>query len=149
MLQIGYAISEISNRYAFVSDLSNWNGAVFPSRRKEWIRRTGKLMAADTFMLKKFGAIHKTADPLLFLVFFDPRYSDPWQKVSEKIGPQKTKELKKALDHFDARFLKIWIHPKEYRRNFYGKKGHTSLRYKRKECATDKLPFRHERVVYS
>jgi hypothetical protein len=65
-------------------------------------------MAADTFMLKKFGAIHKTADPLLFLVFFDPRYSDPWQKVSEKIGPQKTKELKKALDHFDARFQKIW-----------------------------------------
>ena len=108
MLQIGYEISDISNRYAFVSDLSNWNGAVFQPRRKEWIRRTGKLISADILMLKKFGEIHKASDPLLFLIFFDPRYPDPWRMVGKKIGPRKTKELKNILDYFHPRFQKIW-----------------------------------------
>jgi hypothetical protein len=108
MLQIDYVISESSNRYAFVSDLSDWNGAVFPTRRKEWIKRTGKLTAADTSMLEKFGAIHKASDPLLFLIFSDSQYPDPWRIVGKKIGLQKTQELKNILDYFDARFQKIW-----------------------------------------
>jgi hypothetical protein len=107
MIQIDYAISDSSNQYAFVSDLSNWNNAVFPTRRKEWIKRTGRLTAADISMLEKFGVIHKASDPLLFLIFFDPHYPDPWRMVGKKIGPQKTKELKNILDYFSARFQKI------------------------------------------
>ena len=108
MLQIDYIISDISNRYAFVSDLSNWNNAVFPMRRKEWIKRTGKLKSGDLLVLEKFSAIHKTSDPLLFLVFFDPRYPDPWKIVTKKIGSQKAEELNDTLDHFNARFQEVW-----------------------------------------
>jgi hypothetical protein len=108
MLQIDYVISDSSNRYAFVSDLSNWNNAVFPARRKEWIKRTGKLTPTDAFMLERFGAIHKASDPLFFLTFSDSRYPDPWRMVGKKIGPQKTRELKNILDYFATRFQRIW-----------------------------------------
>lgn len=108
MIRIDYLISETSNRYSFVSDLSNWNNTVFPARRKEWIKRTGKLTRDDLLALKKFSTLHKTSDPLLFLLFFDSRYSNPWKMVSKKIGYQKEKELKNILDYFDARFQKLW-----------------------------------------
>jgi hypothetical protein len=108
MPQIDYVVSNLSNRYAFVSDLSNWNNAVFPTRRKEWIKRTGKLTPTDISMLKKFSVVHKTSDPLLFLLFSDPRYPDPWRAVSGKIGSQKTQELGNIIEYFDARFQRIW-----------------------------------------
>ena len=107
-VDLDYRISDISNRYSFVSDLSNWNNAVFPKRRKEWIKRTGKLTSDDLLFLEKFSAIHRTSDPLLFLIFFDPQYPDPWQMIAKKIGTQKEEELKDILDYFDVRFQKIW-----------------------------------------
>jgi hypothetical protein len=107
-IDITYETSELSNLYAFVSDLSNWNLSVFPARRKEWIQRTGRLTRKDSGILKKFSDIHKTSNPLLFLLFFDPTYANPLKILNRKIGKEKAVEIKNILDYFNPRFQKIW-----------------------------------------
>jgi hypothetical protein len=106
--KLSYILSESSNLYSFVSDLSNWNSSVFPLRRKEWIRRTGKLTRKDSEMLKRFGAIHAASDPLLFLLFFDPHHADPLRALDKKIGKKKTSEIREILEYFHVRFYKLW-----------------------------------------
>lgn len=112
-INITYEISELSNLYAFVSDLSNWNLATFPARQKEWIQRTGRLTRKDIEMLKTFSDIHKSSNPLLFLLFFDSIYTDPLKILNRKIGKEKAAEIKNILDYFGPRFQKIWKAEKE------------------------------------
>lgn len=106
-INIEYKISELSNLYSFVGDLSQWSPSIFPLRKKEWIERTGALTKSDYQILNEFKKIH-IENQLLFLNFFDPKCQIPWNCIENKTGKNKSAKLKNILEYFQPRFNKIW-----------------------------------------
>ncbi len=100
---------KLVNLYSFISNLSQWNDLVcIPERKKEWIKRTGKLNKKDVDALNRFSRLFQESELNIENIFLydNPQYI--WRILSKKIGCEKTKELRDIFALFKERFNVIW-----------------------------------------
>ena len=64
-MRFNIKINKLANHYLFVSELSQWNELIcHPQRKKEWIKKTGRLSTKEKVALENFSKILKEAKKL-------------------------------------------------------------------------------------
>lgn len=100
---------KLSNLYSFLSHLSQWNELVcVPSRKREWLRRTGILLPYEQQALLRFSKILQEAKNNLEPIFLFGSPKKIWTLVSQEVGFKNAKDLQKVFNLFKNRFEKIW-----------------------------------------
>ena len=98
-----------TNLYSFVSNLSQWNELVcVPQRKKEWIKRTGKLNQEEEKNLNEFSKVLQEAESNLETIFLFEKPKDIQALISKEISKEKFEIIKQTFKVFEGRFNKVW-----------------------------------------
>ena len=100
---------KIINLYSFISHLSQWNELVcIPQRKKEWLKKTGKLTNAEKQALSEFSEIFQKAQSNLEPIFLFNDEQEIWPNLIKKVGNQKTLRTQAIFKILEKKFGLIW-----------------------------------------
>ena len=109
MLNLNIKISKFSNLYSFVSDLSQWGDyKYFEYRKKEWIRKTGKLSKKENNLLLRFKNIQEKSNEHIELFFIFEKESEIKKKLKHVLSREDLGCIFYILSCFENRFNVIW-----------------------------------------
>jgi len=109
MIKLNFRISKLNNLFSFVSCLSKGGENAYISKRnQEWLGRIGALTKQDEALLNSLSLILKQADFHIEPVLLTSSSQEFYEKLKKEFGQDKTKQIKKTLNHFSKRFDIIW-----------------------------------------
>lgn len=108
-MKIEIKYPKLTNLYSFISNLSQWNELVcVPRRKKEWVKKTGKLSQRERMALKEFSQIFQKAKINLEPIFLFESHKKVWPILSKEISQESCHKIRSIFRIFESRFDKIW-----------------------------------------
>ena len=109
MLNLNIKISKFSNLYSFVSDLSQWGDyKYYGHRRKEWIKKTGRISQKENKLLLDFKNIHEKLDEHIEIFFIFNNKKEIKKELKSILSIEDIDYIFYILKCFEKRFNIIW-----------------------------------------
>lgn len=102
-------INKLASQYLFISELSQWNDLYcIPERKKEWVKKTGKISLEETQELKKFSKILRNAPEGTEWLFIFEEKDKVWYEIEKRLNKSDFRILKQIFVLFNKKFNLIW-----------------------------------------
>lgn len=125
-MRLKLKISELANRFFFISNLSEWHFSCRKDYNAAWIRRTGKLTAKERAALQnvkhvmtRYGFKRKQGVPQYlgrFFLILPER--EAWKQLQQHVTNPEFDGLTQAFEILAPRFGRVWQQTKQDRNRF-------------------------------